>query len=127
MKYFISKIKDLFKKNYDLFYYIKKDDWFLICDIIQQKNEEEFDWFEKIYNRYKSVLKETSELITDCYVQMEYLGSHSENFSNFILITYLIINHQENEALKVFNKLLWEDKMLYCKFILGKNMIVYIN
>ena len=126
MKNLIDRLNDFFKRNNDPYYYIDSADWNEICINVRELNEI-VDWFSFLHDKFKAVLKETTELISDCHLQFEQLRQHSDNFSNFILITYLILNHQDDIALSKFNELLWEDKIFYCRLILGDKVVIYIK
>lgn len=123
---FIEKIRDFFKRYSDPYYYISEQDWMWVCHTIQDMSPE-LDWSEYFTSLLRTSMNETSLLISECDVLLAHLDMHSVSFSKFILITYLILNYQNDSALVEFNNLLWEDKLKYCKFILGEDISIEIN
>lgn len=113
----IKKIKELIDKN-DLYYYIDYRTWYILTTTIQ--NSSNINYIDILHQQLKDKLY-VIETYSNFDKKMEYIKDDINAHSKYIHITHLIMNHYSDDALSVFNDLLWEEKVWYCRFILGDN------
>lgn len=115
----LNKIRNLLNRDYR-FHYIDENNWMALVYFIQSSKE---DFISKLYEDTVNM----TQYVSINENKKEYIKDLMQEHADFAKIILLIQNNESDEALEIFNDMLWESKRRFIRFLFNDEIYIEIK